>query len=404
MMLYRDIIKNIQSSSLSLADLQSITQVSLPTLRKAVQELSDNHWIQIVGQAEANGGRPAKLFGLDDSHYVVLGIHIQLPGVHMILSDLKGEVLDEIEIFEQVQPMPEQVIQSIVDYATDIQQRFGERQFLGVGIAAPGFTDLVTGNIISIGRVTGWQNFPICQRLEALLNVPIRIANDVDCMAFAEFQNTGKSFSNNLTYIGFDEGVKVSMFLNGQLYKGSFGNAGLIISHLLNVNNQTISLEDQKRIMTISGLNQIFEQKVAELKISEKQVYEQILSHSYRHRLKLILLGAQQDLPVCVYISNMLNAVLTTAIVNIIYVIQPDSVVIGGLLSDMPAELFTELSQQIRSQLPPLFANNTDIEQSQLSSSNTAALGANYHFLEWFVSNESIINIADNNRVLPSKN
>ncbi len=65
--------------------------------------------------------------------------------------------------------------------------------------------------------------------------MPVQIANDIDCMAFAEIQHTGKSLVDNLVYVGFDEGVKASMFLNGELYKGSLGNAGLIVNRLLNV-------------------------------------------------------------------------------------------------------------------------------------------------------------------------
>lgn len=386
MLLYPSIIKTLLATPLSLADLQPITQVSLPTLRKAMQELSDHRWIRIVGQSDANGGRPAMLFGLDDSYFVLLGVHVQLPGMRMIVSDLTGRVLDEIEVFQRTQPTPDQVVQAIIDYAEDVQARFVNRKVLGVGIAAPGFTDPESGNIISIGRVPGWQNFPICQRLRTLLDVPVSIANDVDCMAFAEFQNVRKSFASNLAYIGYDEGIKVSLFLNGELYKGSFGNAGLIVSHFLKTPNENLSADDQQLIMTISGLNQVFEREVAALTADEQTHYAAMLNANYRQRLELILSGAQNGLPVCVEIANMLNAVLTTAIANIIYMIQPDSVVIGGLLSIMPPLLFADLTTSIRANLPTLFANHVQIGQAKVTSSNSAAQGATYHFLERYLT------------------
>ncbi|MEZ4555504.1 MAG: hypothetical protein R2854_03470 [Caldilineaceae bacterium] len=65
---------------MSLADLQQATQVSLPTLRRAVQDLTDARWIRVVGQAEANGGRPAMLFGADTTRFLLVGVHLQLPG------------------------------------------------------------------------------------------------------------------------------------------------------------------------------------------------------------------------------------------------------------------------------------------------------------------------------------
>jgi predicted NBD/HSP70 family sugar kinase len=384
------ILKQLQTTPTSLADLQPVAQVSLPTLRKAVQELSDTRWIRVVGQSEANGGRPAMLFGLDDTHYVILGVHLQLPGMRMILSDLTGTMLDESETFHKALPHPDEVVQTIAEYAAAARERYSDREILGVGIAAPGFTDPVSGDIISIGRVSGWQNFPICQRLDTMLGVPVKIANDVDCMAFAEFQHTRKPFDRNLAYFGFDEGVKVSMFLNGALYKGSFGNAGLITPQRLRIEGVDLSPDDQRRMLTISGIGAIFREKVDALPKSERRAYTVMLDAGDRKRLKLILAGAADDLPVCREIAGTLNAVLSTAVAHIVHVIQPDIIVIGGALSAMPQNLFSQLSAAIRGQLPPLFANRASIEQARLTSANSAAQGANYHFLERLLLDDTV--------------
>lgn len=374
---------------LSLADLHATTSVSLPTLRKAVQELTDNQWIRIVGQAEANGGRPAMLFGLDETYYMLLGVHIQLPGIRLIVSDFSGTILDEQVLFQQRQVAPDTIINTIIDYAQTIQARFKDRKLLGIGIAAPGFTEPETGTIISIGRVSGWDNLPICQDLESQLHVPVQIANDIDCMAFAEFQHMGKSFVDNLVYVGFDEGVKASMFLNGELYKGSFGNAGLIISHLLSVSDISLPTRDQHRILTISGFNQIFEAKVNELPQDAQANYQSILNDNYRQRMAMIFSEAEHGDNSCQYMVQMLTAVLATAITNIIYVLQPDAIVIGGILAAMSEQQFKLLRTSIREQLPALFANQIQIEQAQFESRNIAALGANYHFIENYLLPET---------------
>lgn len=382
MVLHTTIIKNLQTTPQSLADLHPITGVSLPTLRKAVQELTDSRWIRVVGQAEANGGRPAMLFGLDDSYYALVGVHIQLPGLRFVISDLQGNVLDEKEMFQQTQPPPHEIVQAIVDYTQIMQSRLPDRKLLGIGIAAPGFIDPDTGDIISIGRAQGWENFPICQRLASQLSLPVQIANDVDCMAFAEFQHTGKSLVENLVYIGFDEGVKASMFLNGELYKGTFGNAGLIMDRLLKVPDIDISAKDQHRILTITGFNQIFEEKLNQLPQAEWKNYQYILEKNYRQRMEFIFIKAIQGDRVYVEMQQMLRNVLSIAITNITYLLQPNIIVIGGILSGMPPQQFNSVVTSIRNQLPPLFENGIQIEQAQLRSRNIAALGANYHFLE----------------------
>ncbi len=386
MSLHQSVIRQLLTAPTSLADLQAVTQVSLPTLRKAVQELSEAQWIRVVGQAEANGGRPAMLFGIDDRRFAVLGLHLQLPGLRLILSDLNGRVLDELELFDEVVPTLNETVGAVSDYVTHIRARFPERHLLGIGIAAPGFIDPASGDIITIGRVPAWRNLPLCHHIQAAVGLPVEIANDVDCMAFAEFDYTHESLDKNLAYAGFDEGLKVSMFLNGQIYKGSLGNSGLISSNLLCINNQP-DPEEVRKLISILGLNRAFEKRVAELDSERQPPYARLLSVTNpRDRAQLIISNARETLPVCHAIIQDLIGGLSVAIANLIYIIQPDVVVIGGLLSSLPGDIFPSLEAAIRNYLPELISNKTVIRKGQMASQSSAAIGATHHFLQNYLN------------------
>lgn len=387
MSLHRSIIKPLLSAPLALAELQPAAQVSLPTLRKAVQELIDARWIRVVGQAEANGGRPAMLFGLDDGLHTIIGVHIQLPGIRLMTADLNGGILHESEVLHGEVPSPADVVQMIVEYVAARRAQFSDRRLLGIGIATPGFIDQESGDIISVGRVSGWGRFPMCRRLEGLTGLPVIIANDIDCMAFAEFQHTRQPFDRNLAYIGFDEGVKASLFLNGALYKGSFGNAGLIASHLLHVKD----IPDRQQVhdaLTIMGVNQRFDRELAERPESSRAAYTAIDAlKSRRKRFQAILQGAVDALPICRGIADTLVSVLAAAVANIIYIVQPDLVVMGGFFSTIPPELHAEVKAAIGAHLPHLIDNHCIIQQAKLTSPNSAAMGAAHHFLQEYITN-----------------
>ena len=384
-MLHRSIVRLLTHAPMSLADMQAATAVSLPTLRKAVQDLIDSRWIRVVGQAEANGGRPAMLFGLDAYNHMVVGVHFQLPGIRLIVSDLNGQVLDEVEVFSKTVLSPNDAINATVEYVARTRATFRDRNLLGIGIATPGFIEPETGSIRTIGRVTGWQNFPVCHRLRAATGIPVYIANDVDCMAFAEFHYTNDTNGRNLAYVGFDEGVKVSLFLSGKLYKSSLGNAGLIASPLLHVNG----IPDQqavKDLLTIVGVSSRFEQQVAALSKVEQQPYVPLLAANARRRFSLILKGAVDGLPVCRVLAHQVIQALAVAVANVIYMVQPDIVVIGGVLSPMPPELFTNLRAAIAAHLPSLIDNHVIIQPASFASLNSAAVGATQHFLQSYLS------------------
>ena len=388
MSLHQIIVRNLLKYPMSLADLQIATQVSLPTLNRAIKLLSKFHWIRIVGQAEANGGRPATLYGIDERYFLIIGLHLQLPGIRLIATDLKGETQHISQEFQNVVPSPTEAIALVGDYIKKIRTEFPSRQILGIGIAAPGFIDLSSGDIISIGRVPSWLNFPICSQLEASVGIPIQIANDIDCMAFAEFQHINTPLEKNLVYIGFDEGIKMSFFIKGELYKGSLGNAGLMASHLLPACEQIDStvVDD---LVTIRGVNQTFEDMLKQFSPQDRCQYADIEDVTdTRERFRLILEGADSGMPVCEQIIRNLIRVLSVWIANIIFILQPDMIVVGGLISLMPKPLFTELENQIRAQLPALISNNSIIQQGSLDTQNSAALGASYHFLQSYLNDK----------------
>jgi glucokinase len=379
---YGDVVRLLLREPMTLAGLQAAAQVSLPTLRKAVQELTDSHWIRIVGQAEANGGRPAMLYGLDESHFMLVGMHLQLPGIRLILTDLNSNILDERELFTGIVPGQSQSISTVADYISEIRAAYPERRIVGIGIASPGFIDPRSGDIITIGRVPAWSNFPYCHRLQVAVNLPVEIANDIDCMAFAEFEHSDRQRMQNLAYIGFDEGVKASLFLNGEFYRGALGNAGLISSHLLRVES-ILNHEDTGNLLSIPGTSMLFEKRVQALDPSAQTRYADILNATtHRTRFQLILANAHADMPVCQSILADLISVLSAAVADLIYIIQPNAVVIGGFLSSLPGALYDQLETAIRSQLPSLISNNLIIQQGTLTSQNSAAAGAVQYFLQ----------------------
>ncbi len=209
-------------------------------------------------------------------------------------------------------------------------------------------------------------------------------------MAVAEFQYTRHPLDKNMAYCGFDEGVKVSLFFKGELFSSSLGNAGLIAGNLLRV-IEVSEVEEARNLLTVVGVDQIFEQSIALLDGTERSSYAHILATTNpRERLTLILGGASDGLPICREIARSLIAVLAVAVANVILIIQPDVVVIGGLLSAMSRDLFAELETATRKHVPALISHNTIFEQGRLVSRNSAAIGANYFFLQDYVSDAAV--------------
>lgn len=163
----------------------------------------------------------------------------------------------------------------------------------------------------------------------------------------------------------------------------TLGNAGLIAAHLLHVPG----IGEVGRFLTIAGVSALFEERVANAGNQASHLYADILAKSSpRERVQLIFENARPGMPICQAIVQDQIKALAAAITNVILLIQPDVVVLGGLLSVLPSEWFMALDGEIRRLAPPLIGNTILIQQGRLATQSSAALGANHYFLQRYLS------------------
>ena len=388
------ILTLLRQEPLSIASLSDATDVSLPTLRRAVEELIDAHWVRPVGRIPRTGGRPATLYGLDDRAYLILGVHLELPGIHFALTNPAGEIINHQHLLGETDIRPNGVVRLIVDHVNRLKTQYTERQLLGLGIATPGYVDPSSGAILSIGRAPQWQAFPLKARLEADVGLPVIVENDIDCMTFAEIGDGGFNDIEDMIYLGFTEGVKASFLLQGQLYKGPFGNAGLI--------GHTTVVEDGRlctcgkhgcleTVASVRAMNSLFNKGIESGNWHDSDLQR---SHALEDRIEkfqAILGAAEAGDPFCSEIIGDMLRGLELAIVNLIYLLQVDQLVIGGALSNLPDGLLARLETELRDKLSPILSHHLIIRRARRTEPHIAAVGATYRFFYSCISREECL-------------
>lgn len=384
--LYSSILALLRKESLSIAELRDATDVSLPTLRQAIDDLISTEWVCKTGQIARTGGRPASLIGLNGKNYLFLGFHLELPGVHCVVSNPVGEIVDHQHLSSDLDLRPNEVVRLIVKYVNQIKTQFSDRQLLGIGIATPGFVDPSSGTILSVGREPQWHDFPLKARLEAEIGLPVIVENDIDCMTFVEIDGNGFNGFNNtddLIYLGFTEGVKASFFLQGQLYKGPFGNAGLIGHTIVGNNGRSCSCGKHgclETVASVRAINSLFEELVENKSQKDSSLQRINKLENRNEKFQAILNAADSGDPLCTEIvKDMLNG-LGVALVNLVYLLQVEQIVIGGALTNLPEGLLSRLESEVRNNLPPTLSHHIIIRRARRTEPYIAAVGASYRF------------------------
>lgn len=113
-------------------------------------------------------------------------------------------------------------------------------------------------------------------------------------------------------------------------------------------------------------------------------LYAGLLPVSPRERVQQLLTRA--DLPLCRALAEDQIKVLAVTLATATLLVQPDVIVIGGLLSALPDDLFVTLEAGVRSYLPELVSHNTVIQQGKHGGESSGALGATHHFLHSYLA------------------
>ncbi len=119
---------------------------------------------------------------------------------------------------------PEQALRRIeAEIACAIPAACGVR---AIGVSCGGPLDSRTGEILSPPNLPGWDRVPIVRRLSERFGVPVRLCNDADACAVAEWKYGAGVGVENMIFLTFGTGLGAGLILNGRLYTGACGMAG----------------------------------------------------------------------------------------------------------------------------------------------------------------------------------
>lgn len=98
--------------------------------------------------------------------------------------------------------------------------------FSHIGISCGGPLDNKRGVIISPPNLPTFRNIEIADYLKKKYGGFVRLENDADACAFAEWKYGAGRGCQNMIFLTFGTGLGAGLILNGKLYTGANGNAG----------------------------------------------------------------------------------------------------------------------------------------------------------------------------------
>jgi glucokinase len=120
---------------------------------------------------------------------------------------------------------------------TIAQTNAQRKDFIGVGIGAPGPLDREKGLVI-VAPNLGWRNFPLRDRIGERLNLPATLDNDANCATVGEWWQGAARGGSNVLGMTIGTGIGGGIIIDGKLFHGSSDVAGEIGHTTIDLNGR----------------------------------------------------------------------------------------------------------------------------------------------------------------------
>ncbi len=273
-------------------------------------------------------------------------------GIDLGGTNIKGGLLNSEEklMFNKSIPTdsgrsPEEMIEDIIFLARDIMKSndISKESVRSIGIGVPGPVDFKTGCVIKCVNL-GWKEIAIKDIMEDALGIPVFVGNDANLAGLAEFKT--RNIKNGVM-ITIGTGIGGAVMIDGNLINGSNCIAAEF-GHMV-VGEGLYPCSCGK-----SGCLETFSSAVALIRYTCKLIEEEhsILAKVEKGSTKkinglMIFNAAKKGDKVAEKAVNRMTDYLGVGIVNIISVIDPEIIIIGGGVSEAGEYLLEKVRKAV---------------------------------------------------------
>ena len=163
---------------------------------------------------------------------MILGIDIGGTKTSVSLGDEHGVIHAAERIPTRSEEGPDRWLARVRALAARVRQDTPEPPG-HIGIAAPGPMSVRHGTIIVSPNMPGWFDVPVARMLGDALRLPVRINNDANAAALAEFRFGAHRGVPDLAYLTLSTGLGAGIVSGGRLLQGASDLGGEIGHHVL---------------------------------------------------------------------------------------------------------------------------------------------------------------------------
>ncbi|WP_137743837.1 ROK family glucokinase [Robertmurraya siralis] len=228
-----------------------------------------------------------------------------------------------------------------IDIARTIEEKLTElgqsKEILeGIGMGAPGPVDYVNGILYNTVNLAWEDHYPLRDKLEKELSLPVYIENDANCAALGEMWKGAGAGAKDLVCVTLGTGVGGGIITNGEIVQGVSGSAGEI-GHITSVSRNGAPCNCGKKgcletVASATGIVRLATEKLEKERDNEGKLMKIFKANGKIAAKDVFDFGREGD-ELSLEVVEEVAYHLGLALANLGNTLNPEKIVIGGGVS-----------------------------------------------------------------------
>jgi len=299
---------------------------------------------------------------------VIAGIDIGGTKIAVALENLNGEKIAARRLPTRVENGAYAIIESVSRAITDMLAE-NRAELVSIGIGCPSPIDVEKGLVMSPSNLRDWDNFPIVKLFQKRFNVPVALDNDANAAALGEYvYGAGRGFKN-VVYVTVSTGIGGGIILGGEILHGVAAGAGELGHTIVQPDGGVrCNCGSIGCLETICAGVHIARRIRERLAGGETSLMREMVADIGDVSAKTLIEAVRQNDKIAVEIWEETCRFLTVGIANIITLLAPEAVIVGGGIAAAGDLLFAPLRRLLPQFVSMIPADKINILPAELGS------------------------------------
>lgn len=301
-----------------------------------------------------------------------VGVDIGGTNVKIALVNKKGEISYPKTVPTRAEMGYEYTIGNITQCIKDLltEANLSTNQIEGIGFGFPGQIDCERGVVRILPNIPGWIDVPIAEIMQKEFNVPVKVDNDVRCMALAELNYGAGAGCKNLICITVGTGIGSGLVINGKLVRGASNAAGEIGHIKLEMHDgQICGCGDTGCFEAYASGPSIVALAKEYIAGGKGTKYRELAGSVDAITPAIVCQAAQQGDVVAKRIFTKMGEYLGIGLASVVNLLNPEKIVIGGGVADAGDILFDPLRKTLKDRAMPIQGAAVEVVHAELGNS-----------------------------------